>query len=217
MSPGVERCRKVNCFCDTKMAQDRVVRGDPYPTTSSSVKLGRPQSTESKRRFLLAPQSGRVSNFCSVKRGPIEPFQLLSDQWHPRKTGTPIQTGLRHSREMTILCSPKVTQHHPEKVAPFAVSRGAFLPVGKSRAHLAQARRRMIGFTAQAGSDADRVLYTLFAWMTERQTARLRVDDIACPSSCPAANRVLRVGHFKRAELGHFCRAPRRQGANSLI
>ena len=123
---------------------------------------------------------------------------------------------LRHSREMTILCSPKVTQHHPQKVALLPSRTGHFCPWAKAARTWHSARRRMIGFTAQVGSDADRVLYTLFAWMTERQTARLRVDDIACPSSCPAANRVLRVGHFKRAELGHFCRAPRRQGANSI-
>jgi hypothetical protein len=41
----------------------------------------------------LAPQPGHVSNFCGLKRGPLEPFQLLLDQWHPHQTGTRIQTG----------------------------------------------------------------------------------------------------------------------------
>ena len=55
--------------------------------------------------WTLAPHTGHVSNFRGLKRGPLEPVQLLSDQWLPRKTGAPIQTGcpgwthleLRHS------------------------------------------------------------------------------------------------------------------------
>jgi len=45
------------------------------------------------RGLILAPQSGHVSNFCSLKRGPLEPVQFLSGQWRTRKTGTLIQTG----------------------------------------------------------------------------------------------------------------------------
>jgi hypothetical protein len=30
------------------------------------------------------------------------------------------------------------------------------------------------------------------------------VDEIACPTPCTAPNRVLRVGHSKRAQVGHF-------------
>lgn len=41
----------------------------------------------------MAPHTGHVSNFCGLKRGPLEPAQLLSDQWRTRKTGMPIQTG----------------------------------------------------------------------------------------------------------------------------
>ena len=42
----------------------------------------------------------------------------------------------------------------------------------------------------------------------KRQTA-FGVDDIAGLLSCPRANRVLRVGHSNRAQMGHSCRAPR--------
>lgn len=41
----------------------------------------------------VAPQPERIWNFCGLKRGPLEPLQLLLDQWRTRKTGTPIQTG----------------------------------------------------------------------------------------------------------------------------
>ena len=45
---------------------------------------------------VLAPQSGHVSSFRSMKRGPLEPIQLLSGQRHMRKTGARIQTGCPH-------------------------------------------------------------------------------------------------------------------------
>ena len=32
-------------------------------------------------------------NFGGLRRGPLEPLQLLLDQWHAREAGTPIQTG----------------------------------------------------------------------------------------------------------------------------
>ena len=35
------------------------------------------------------------------------------------------------------------------------------------------------------------------------------VDDTAGLVVCPLPIRVPRVGHFKQAEVGHFCRAPR--------
>lgn len=41
----------------------------------------------------VAPQSGHVSNFCGLERGPFEPVQLLSEQRREIGTGTPIQTG----------------------------------------------------------------------------------------------------------------------------
>ena len=41
----------------------------------------------------LAPQSGYVSNFCGLKRGPLEPLQLLTDQRRAGKTDAPILTG----------------------------------------------------------------------------------------------------------------------------
>ena len=40
----------------------------------------------------VAPQSGHVSNFCGLKRGPLEPLQLPSGQWLARKAGTTVQT-----------------------------------------------------------------------------------------------------------------------------
>jgi len=43
-----------------------------------------------ERRTVLAPHLGHVSNFCGIKRGPLEPLQLLLGQWHPRSIGRPI-------------------------------------------------------------------------------------------------------------------------------
>ena len=39
--------------------------------------------------------------------------------------------------------------------------------------------------------------------------AAFGVDDIAGLLFCPGANRVLRVGHSNRAQMGHSCQAPR--------
>src|ERR1039457_4374035 len=44
-------------------------------------------------RCNLAPHIGHVSNFCSLKHGPLEPGQPLSDQGHARRTVTHIQPG----------------------------------------------------------------------------------------------------------------------------
>jgi hypothetical protein len=41
----------------------------------------------------VAPQSGHVSNFCSLNRGPLEPLQLLSGQWPTHTTCRLVQTG----------------------------------------------------------------------------------------------------------------------------
>ena len=41
----------------------------------------------------LAPQSGYVSNLCSLKQGPLEPIQALPNQQSPRNIGTRIQSG----------------------------------------------------------------------------------------------------------------------------
>src|ERR1035437_10051779 len=41
----------------------------------------------------LAPHSGRVTNFCSVERGPIEPFQLLSGHCVLEKLARPSRLG----------------------------------------------------------------------------------------------------------------------------
>ena len=43
------------------------------------------------------------------------------------------------------------------------------------------------------------------------------VDDIAGGIVCPGARPVFRVGHSKRAEVGHFSRAPRLVALDSLI
>src|SRR5271165_7643219 len=53
----------------------------------------RPEFESNLRFDSLAPQSGHVSNLCGLKRSPLEPLELLSDQRHPHKTGTLIQTG----------------------------------------------------------------------------------------------------------------------------
>ena len=41
-------------------------------------------------------------------------------------------TALRHSREMTLLCSPKVAHHHCEAVAFLPAGKRLFLRPGKS-------------------------------------------------------------------------------------
>src|ERR1022692_2412341 len=81
---------------DTKMARNRVEWNPLRYNKFELVRVlnwGRPQSTESKRRFLVAPHTGHVSNFRGLKRSPLEPVQLLSGQWRTRKTGVRIQTG----------------------------------------------------------------------------------------------------------------------------
>src|ERR1039457_7119786 len=42
------------------------------------------------------------------------------------------------------------------------------------------------------------------------------VDDIAGGIVCPGARPVFRVGHSKRAEVGHFSRAPRSKSHRKL-
>ncbi len=59
---------------------------------------------------------------------------------------------LRHSREMTIVCSPKATQHHADRVAVLPPGKKGFLPAGKSVASPPPRSRRLIGFTCARNS-----------------------------------------------------------------
>src|SRR5437879_3534389 len=123
---------------------------------------------------------------------------------------------LRRVREMTILCSPKATQHHshvkgalPAGNAVFANGQGTCEPAWPALGWL------VVLIAARMSS---RKLSTLRDCGADDATANphaFGVDDIARRLSCPAANRVLRVGHSKRAQMGHSCRAPRRRAAAS--
>ena len=64
----------------------------------------RSKSMEGKE---LAPQSGHVSNSRGLRRGPLEPPELLSEQWHPHESGTSIQIG----RPARILFEPPGSEH----------------------------------------------------------------------------------------------------------
>jgi hypothetical protein len=113
---------------------------------------------------------------------------------------------------MTILCSPKVTQHHCRvngacrRITPF-------LPAGKTRADRPREDSRSLAVFIGArisfhklstlracGADDGTAKRTPAAWMISLASL-----------SCPRANRVLRVGHPNRAQIGHSCRAPKRR------
>src|ERR1022692_4076625 len=96
---------------DTKMARNRVEWNPLRYNKFELVRVlnwGRPQSIESKRRFLVAPHTGHVSNFRGLKRSPLEPVQLLSGQWRTRKTGVRIQTGHQSGHVSNPLGSPAI-------------------------------------------------------------------------------------------------------------
>jgi len=81
---------------------------------------------------------------------------------------------------MTILCSPKVTQHHGQ-VNDALPPGSAVLPAGKTRADPASsALGRLAVFIGTRMSFRKLSTYAPAARMMERQTARLSgVDDIA--------------------------------------
>src|ERR1039457_230159 len=126
---------------DTKMARNRVEWNPLRYNKFELVRVwnwGRPQSTESKRRFLVAPHTGHVSNFRGLKRSPLEPVQLLSGQWRTRKTGvrvsnplgSPAILGQRGSRAR-VPGKPPRTRHSgrfklPLSATVFRLMRAAF-------------------------------------------------------------------------------------------
>ena len=118
---------------------------------------------------------------------------------------SPIWPSLRRSREMTLLCSPKVTQHHQRSGCRICCPTRTIMPVCKH-----QCRESDRSHTSPFSDVCDRSRLhrrrsrRALAQMMETQTARCRVDDIAGTVQ-PTGNPVLRVGHSKRAEVDQFC------------
>src|SRR6058998_3189342 len=102
---------------------------------------------------------------------------------------------LRHSRQMTILCLPKVTHHHADAVAFLPPDRSGFCPRANPCEPGPPHSLRLKGFTSSRvssrklsglrafGADDGKAHRTPSAWMI-----------LPTPSPCPAANRVLSVG-----------------------
>jgi len=124
---------------------------------------------------------------------------------------------LRHSREMTLLCSPKVTHHHSHVDDVFAARQGAFATGQNARSSFEKHGRgpgpqagacasaspraaNKVGLRAR-GADDGKAKRTPPAWMISPPTLARGQN--------PVPNRVPSVGHSKRAEVGHFCQAPR--------
>jgi len=69
----------------------------------------------------MAPQSGHVSNLCNLKRGPLEPLQLLSGQWHKSQAGALIQieTGcpveIDSNDPRTSMFEPRIRDPEPRR------------------------------------------------------------------------------------------------------
>jgi hypothetical protein len=91
-----------------QLGRQAALLGRPRPAlplwpNSTEYSVPRRSAKESPRKMAqtsLAPHTGHVSNFCGLRHGPLELLQLLSDQWHARKSGRPIQTG--HPVEMVL-------------------------------------------------------------------------------------------------------------------
>src|SRR5437867_7666817 len=108
-----------------------------------------------------------------------------------------LHAGLRHSRQMTILCLPKVTHHHADAVAFLPPDRSGFCPRANPCEPGPPHSLRLMGFTSSRvssrklsglrafGADDGKAHRTPSAWMI-----------LPTPSPCPAAHRVLSVGHF---------------------
>src|SRR2546427_4179917 len=64
---------------------------------------------------------------------------------------------------------------------------------------------RKLNALRACGADDGTATRTPSAWMIS--------PLLLCPRANPAPNRVLGVGHFKRAEVGHSCQAPKRQSS----
>src|SRR5437870_5739841 len=57
-----------------------------------------------------------------------------------RRAAAELTRSLRRSREMTLLCSPKVTQHHQRAGAAFLARQERIMPVCKHRCERSAAR-----------------------------------------------------------------------------
>jgi hypothetical protein len=128
---------------------------------------------------------------------------------------------LPHSREMTLLCSPKVTQHHLETDTACRHARAvpasgqeiasSFSEARGGRGNIAQDRMaRFILSTLRAcGADDGTPNRTPSAGMI------LPLTFARGQNSVPHC--VLSVGHSSRAEVGHSCLAPRRGGESDVV
>jgi hypothetical protein len=78
----------------------------------------------------LAPQSGCISNFCGVTRGPLEPFKLPPDQSHSNETGRLIQPGQAHWTRLELPLAPirNCRRYGSQPVDRLLVSEGGFDP-----------------------------------------------------------------------------------------
>jgi hypothetical protein len=119
--------------------------------------------------------------------------------------GLILEGRLRRSREMTLLCSPKVTQHHQAAGAAFGARQESIMPVWKHECRESdRSRISPFGDVCDRSRLRRRRSRRALAQMMEIQTARCRVDDIAGTLQ-PTGKPVLRVGHSKRAEVDQFC------------
>jgi len=88
---------------------------------------------------------------------------------------------LRHSREATLLCSPKLAQHHSQLGGVLTLGNSVLLPHGLA----------LIGAPAHVVLLlATRTRYAPSARMTRNQPHAFGVDDVACQISCPAPTPV---------------------------
>lgn len=93
-----------------------------------------------------------------------------------------------------------MTQHHRQVNRPVQ-SGSAVFAAGQVMVRVGLASTGvLIGTRCPPTSRAP---YAPPARMTERKTHAFGVDDIAGSLSCPRANRVLRMGHSIRAQMGH--------------
>ena len=122
------------------------------------------------------------------------------------------RAGLRRSREMTLLCSPKMTQHHLLDGAAFGVRQDKdHVPVQTSvRArfgHVIESHFSPFDVICDRSRSCTRRWRRVLAQMMETQTLKTRTPAawmISPATFVASANPVLRVGHVKRAEVGHF-------------
>ena len=127
LNPGVELAPPPSLSSNRR---ERAARKNVQNVADTSKGGGRRSCQDNWRGIWcadsMAPQSGHVSNFCGLKRGPLEPIQLISGQSHPHKSGAPIQAGAQTERISNFRAfMPKVELapgRQSMKVIPNAVS-----------------------------------------------------------------------------------------------